>query len=98
MCALQIVSTVGGITAVVNTTYILYTLSSVSGWHINNLPPQGVAVVLCAVAIFGCVLTGVSIPEIERNAKKTARRADPVTRANLLGLVSPASQACSKPA
>ena len=98
MCALQVVSTVGGITAVVNTTYILYTLSSVSGWEINTLPPQGIVVVLCAVAIFGCLLTVVTTPEIERNAMKIARRADPVTRANLLGLVSPASQACSKPA
>lgn len=72
----------------VNTTYILYALSSVSGWQLNKLPPQGVILVLCCVSIFGCLLTWVYIPTINKRAQKTATRADPVQKANLLGLVS----------
>lgn len=98
MACLQTVSIIGGVTAIINTTYILYTLSSVNSWHFHHLPAQGVVIVLCAVALFGCLVTWVSIPTIIKNAQKTARRADPVTRANLLGLVSVARNDCMNPA
>lgn len=78
-------------TTIINAAYILFTLSTDSGWTFNKLSPQGVVIVLCACGLFGMCGYVLNMPAEVRRARLTAPKLHPIKRMNLLGLVSSCS-------
>ena len=75
-------------TTIINAVYILFTLSSYSGWKFNDLSPQGVVITLCVCGVLGMCGYALNMPAEIKRARLTGPKLHPTKRMNLLGLVS----------
>ncbi|DBB04960.1 TPA: hypothetical protein ACH3X3_010239 [Trebouxia sp. C0006] len=73
-------------TTIINAAYLLFTLSSYSGWKFNDLSPQGVVITLCVCGVLGMCGYALNMPAEIKRARLTAPKLHPIKRMNLLGL------------
>ncbi|KAL0025852.1 hypothetical protein WJX79_006740 [Trebouxia sp. C0005] len=73
-------------TAIINASYVLFTLSSYSGWKFNDLSPQGAVITVCICGVLSMCIYALGMPAEIRKASLTAPKLNPIKRMNLLGL------------
>ncbi|DBA79747.1 hypothetical protein WJX77_003194 [Trebouxia sp. C0004] len=73
-------------TSIINASYVLFTLSSYTGWNFNDLSPQGVVITMCVCGVLGMCTYALNMPAEIRKARLTAPKLNPIKRMNLLGL------------